>query len=139
MPREGIEELIQLIKDMWQKNQIIKRWRTASIYTIHKKGDENLTGNYRGISLLDIGYKILASIMAERLSEKLEREKKLTEAQAGFRKKRSTIELIFVLNTIIGNRLKRKRGKLYAVFVDFKKAFDMTDRKRLWEKWKGWE
>ena len=53
MPREGIEELIQLIKVMWQKNQIIKRWRTASIYTIHKKGDENLTGNYRGISLLD--------------------------------------------------------------------------------------
>ena len=87
MPREGIEKLIQLIKDMWQKNQIIKRWRKASTYTNHKKGDENLTGNYRGISLLDIGYKILASIMAERLSEKLEREKKLTEAQAGFRKK----------------------------------------------------
>ena len=72
--------------------------------------------------------------MAERLSEKLEREKKLTEAQAGFRKKRSTIEQIFVLNTIIGNRLKRKRGKLYAVFVDFRKALDMVDRKRLWEK-----
>ena len=56
------------------------------------------------------------------------------KAMSWYRKKRKIVS-----NTIIGDRLNRKRGKLYAVFVDFKKAFDMVDRKRLWEKWRGWE
>ena len=53
----------------------MKRWRKTSIYTIHKKGDENLIGNCRVIALLGTGYEMLASIMAGRLSKKLEWKK----------------------------------------------------------------
>ena len=60
----------------------MKRWCTALIYTIHKKGNENLKGICRGIALLDIDYKIMTSLIAGRLSEKLERKKKLWEVQA---------------------------------------------------------
>ena len=83
---------------------------------------------------MDIGYKNLAAVMAKRLSSWLEKERKLSEGQAGFRKGRSTMEQVFVLNTIIGNRLKRKGGKLHVAFVDFAAAFDKVNRESLWKK-----
>ncbi|XP_043477868.1 uncharacterized protein LOC122508520 [Leptopilina heterotoma] len=130
----GKEELYNLIKEIWEKGEIVQDWRMAIIFPIYKSGDENQVGNYRGISLLDIGYKILATIMASRLGAWLEEQNKLTEAQGGFRSKRGAAEHIFVLNTLIGNRLRRKGGKLYTCFVDFKKAFDRVNRKKLWKK-----
>lgn len=136
LPECGHKELIELIKEIWEKGKIIEEWTTATIFPIHKSGNENDIGNYRGISLLDIGYKILASVMAKRLGEWLEKEKKLVEAQAGFRSKKGTMEQIFILNTIIGMRLNQKGGRLYTVFIDFKKAFDTVNRERLWTKMK---
>lgn len=104
LPTEGQQEIYELIKDIWSKKSLIESWRGATIYTIFKKGDKNKTGNYRGISLLNVGYKVLASIMARRLSAWFEVNKKLSEAQGGFRRNRGTIEHIFVLNTLIGNK-----------------------------------
>lgn len=86
--------------------------------------------------MLDIGYKVLTSIMDRRLRGWLEEKKLLTESQAGFRKNRATRDHIFVLNSLIGNRLRRKGHKLYMAFVDFKTAFDEIDRELLLEKLK---
>ena len=118
LPREGQRELFETVKELWSKEKIVKSWRMARIFPIHKKGDTESVKSYRGVSLLDIGYKILATVMAKRLSSWLEKGGKLSEEQAGFRKGRSTMEQVFVLNTIIGNRLKRISGKLHVAFVD---------------------
>ncbi|XP_028982071.1 uncharacterized protein LOC114841315 [Diachasma alloeum] len=134
LPEEGREELIEIIKELWRREEMIDRWRLATIFPIHKRGDINTAANYRGVSLLDIGYKILSSIMARRLGKWLEEEEKLSEAQAGFRRRRGTMEQEFVLNTLIGNRLKKKGGKLYVAFIDFKAEFDKVDRRKLWNK-----
>lgn len=133
LPPEGEEEITEIIKEMWKQEIIPKNWKIARIFPIHKKGNIEDVGNYRGVSLLDVGYKILTMIMAKRLGKWLDQEEKLTEAQAGFRRKRGTIEQIFILNTAIGNRLKKK-GKIYTAFVDLKKAFDKVDREILWKK-----
>ena len=37
---------------------IPEEWRTAIFIPIHKNGDRNNPDNYRGISLLNTGYKI---------------------------------------------------------------------------------
>lgn len=55
----------------------------------------------------------------------------MSEAQAGFRKGYSTIDNIFILDTVITKRLSKKRGKL---FVDFKSAFDSVSREHLFFK-----
>ena len=41
---------------------------------------------------------------------------------------------IFVFNSIINNKLKRKSGKLFTSFVDFKVAYGMVDRDIMMEK-----
>lgn len=63
---------------------------TARIFPTYKSGDENEASNYRGISLLDLGYKILTNIMANRLKSWVEKNGLLKESQAGFRTNRGT-------------------------------------------------
>ena len=38
---------------------MIQSWKKTGIYPIHKTGEEDNASNYRGVSLLDMGYKIL--------------------------------------------------------------------------------
>ncbi len=46
------------------------------------------------------------------------------EEQAGFTKGKSTVDHIFVLQSLISKYLSRKKGRFYSVYVDFAKAFD---------------
>ena len=52
----------------------------------------------------------------------------LSEYQAGFRQKKSTVDQMFILITMIDKFLLRKRGRCYCMFVDFSKAFDTVNR-----------
>lgn len=104
---------------------------------IYKDGDVSNTGNYRGVSLLVSGYKVLTNIMAERINDWVEKEMVLKESQAGFRRHRGTRDHLFVLNMLIDNTLKFKGGKVYIAFIDFKAAFDTVDRELMMRKiWK---
>ena len=138
IPTERIEEMTEIVNRIWDRGELIKGWEIARIYPIYKAGDEETPSNYRGISLLDTGYKILTSIIGGRLNRWIETNKIIRESQAGFRMERGTRDHIFVFNSLINNRLKKVGKKLYVAFVDFKTAFDKVDRKmmlnKLWEK-----
>ena len=47
----------------------------------------------------------------------------LAEEQTGFRLGRSTVEQVS-LKMLIQHRIEKKDGKVFAVFIDYKKAFD---------------
>ena len=55
----------------------------------------------------------------------------LTDAQAGFRKGRSTVDHIFTLHAAIEKQFANN-AKLYVAFLDFKKAYDTVNRNILW-------
>ena len=63
------------------------------IVPLFKKGDREDPGNYRGVCLLAMGSRILARVIAKRLSWWTEHLGLLDENQAGFRKGRSTAEV----------------------------------------------
>ena len=67
LPLAWTAELADIIDGLWKKGELIKGWETARIILIHKGDDELDTNNYRGIALLDIGYKLLTKILAARL------------------------------------------------------------------------
>ena len=57
----------------------------------------------------------------------------LDEAQGGFRKKRSTLDLALALDTIVKEH-SRKGRPCRRTFLDTKGAYDSVDRSLLWPK-----
>jgi hypothetical protein len=129
---EIIEYLTGLFNYLFTNSLFPTEWTKAIIIPIFKKGDTNKPDNYRGISLLSVLSKMYTYILNNRLTLWTESYEKITDAQAGFRKGRSTIDHIFTLNAAIERQMS-KNSKLYVAFIDFRKAYDSVDRKVLWK------
>ena len=52
-------KLIEIIKRIWNEEEMPEEWQTAIYIPLHKKGDRSRCSNYRGLSILNIGYKML--------------------------------------------------------------------------------
>jgi sorting nexin-29 len=91
-----IHKLILLI---WQKEKIPDECKEGLLCPIFKKGDKLQCNNYRGITLLNVTYKILSNIILKRLSTYT--EEIIGEYQCGFRLDRSTIDQIFVMRQVM--------------------------------------
>ncbi|XP_068212602.1 uncharacterized protein [Palaemon carinicauda] len=107
--------------------EVPHEWLVSDIVTIYKcKWDHSLCCNSRGITLLGVASKILARIMLARLCKQIS-ENVLPETQCGFRKERSTCDIIFV-----GRQLQEKcheqNSDLHIAFIDLTKAFDTVNR-----------
>ncbi|KAH0821572.1 hypothetical protein GEV33_001219 [Tenebrio molitor] len=89
--------------------------------------------NYRGITLLNTGYKLYASVLSERMKREIEEKGVLPDSQAGFRKGRGTVDNVYILDHLARNELRKKGGRMYALFIDFKAAFDKVDRVKMFE------
>jgi len=57
--------LLKLINKCWRERLIPEEWRQARVKSLIKKGKRDNCSNYRGISLLNSGYKIYAKIIAQ--------------------------------------------------------------------------
>ncbi|KMQ96026.1 rna-directed dna polymerase from mobile element jockey-like protein [Lasius niger] len=122
--------LVNLINQIWMDGEMPKEWRKSIVVPLYKRGDKERTENYRGISLLCSAYKIYAEILRNRLEDVMEKKGMLPESQAGFRKGRSTMDTIFILNHLVQleKGKDKEKDKIFAVFVDLKAAFDNVDR-----------
>ena len=61
------------------------------IVPFFKGGNPNDSGNYRGITLINIMGKIYSQILLNRLNEWADNEDKILDSQFGFQKGKSTI------------------------------------------------
>ncbi len=122
-----------LIQNIWEYGTLPQDWKDANIVVIYKqKGDRAVCGNSRGISLLSIAGKVLAKIMLSRLVEHIS-EAVLPETQCGFRKSRSTTDMVFVLRQLT-EKSREQNKDLYVAFINLSKAFDTINRELLWKK-----
>lgn len=74
IPRIWAEKCHQILNGFWKTSQMVKGWGNADIALIFKGGEKGDTVDYKGLSLLDIGYTIMASKMDERIRGWLEKE-----------------------------------------------------------------
>ena len=112
-------------------------WCIGLIMPLYKnKGSKDDPNNYRGITLLSVMGKFFTSCINKIINNYLDNIGLLGEEQAGFRNGYSTVDHIFVLNSIVDIYLQ-KRKKLFCAFIDYSKAFDMIDRSSLWYKLLG--
>ena len=90
---------------------------------LHKKGDPLNPSNYRPIALINTITKLFTRILNSRLNRWSSLNNLITEFQAGFRHGRGCIDNIFVLNALLQFNLMKEKGKVFALFVDFRRAF----------------
>lgn len=119
-----------LLNKIWSEESMPSDWNLSILFAIHKKGDPTICTNYRGISLLNISYKVLSSVICERLKPIVNRL--IGPYQCGFRPGKSTIDQIFTLRQILEKTLE-KQIDTHHLFVDYKAAFDSTIRSHLYE------
>ena len=107
-------------------------WKLGVITPVPKSSTANDKDplNYRGITLAPVIYKIYSSILNSRLSLWEEDNAIPHDTQKGFRKGRSTLDQITSLASIIETRQLKKKAT-FAVFVDLKKAYDATNRSKV--------
>ena len=114
--------------------------RTLGVITsLHKGGKKDKTqpASYRPIQLLSCLDRCYDRIINTRLSQYLEANNLLHEAQNGFRPKRDCLEHVLTLRTILAHR--RELGlDTYVVAIDGEKAYDTAWREgilhKLWGK-----
>ena len=82
-----------------------------------------------GISLLTIAYRILSSVLCERLKPFV--NKLIGSYQCSFIPGKSTIDQIFTLRQIL-EKTRDKQINTVHLFVDFKSAFDAPHRDHLY-------
>ncbi|XP_051155795.1 uncharacterized protein LOC127278239 [Leptopilina boulardi] len=127
------EELLDVVRRVWGVEGWSEDWKTGVIVPLVKKGEGKTVEEYRGITLMPVGYKVYAEILRKKLEENVERLGGIPHSQAGFKKGMGTMDHIYTLNYLVSRNLARKKGKLLALFVDFKGAFPSVNRSILWE------
>jgi len=113
------KRLHTLICNIWREEKMPDAWREGLIVPLFKKGDKMKCENYRGITLLNVAYKVLSSIIPERLKQYS--EEILGEYQCGFRPQRRTTDQIFVVRQIL-EKFYVHDIDLHLLFIGFKKS-----------------
>jgi len=92
-------EIHKVIHSIWNKEELPEDWKESIIAPIYTKGDKTDCGNYMGISPLPNTYKVFSNVLLSRLTPYA--EETLWYHQCGFRRNRSTTDLIFCIRHIL--------------------------------------
>ena len=129
------ELLLQMFNRMLQ-GEFPTNLSVGLITAVFKSGDKHDMGNYRGITVTPALAKVFAMLLKNRITEYMEGNNLRAEGQAGFRPDHRTVDNVFIMQQMLQHyqsKSDRAQRKLYACFVDFKKAFDTVDRCTLWQ------
>ena len=96
-----------------------------SIISIPKKGDLSDCNNYLGISLINVGLKIISKIVTNRIAKYAFEHKFVGPEQFGFKNKEKCISLYISIREICQRR-KFQGNFIYFAFLGLKKAYDLV-------------
>ena len=124
------------VKTMKQ-GKIPSEWKEAEVVPIFKKGDKSTPGNYRPVSLTSIVCKLFEKFIRNALCDHMTNNNLLSPDQFGFTSGRSCVtQLLVTINDWLESLGQGK--PVDAVYLDFKKAFDLVPHNRLLIKLKSY-
>ena len=125
------QKIYNLIRKIWEDEQMPMDWEEGIIYPIYSiQKVRSVCSNYRGITLLNVTYKIFTSLLYDRLQKIAER--KIGDYQVRFRTNRSTVDHIHTSRQIM-EKSHEYNIELNELFIDFRQAFDTVYRSQIIE------
>lgn len=129
MIKNSIGNLSQVYRKLFnliiESGNFPNSWCEGSITPIFKSGVLSDPSNYRGICVSSCLGKFFSSILNQRLLSFIKKNNLLHNSQIGFMPNQRTSDHIFTLRCIIDKYVTNcSGGKVYACFIDLKKAFD---------------
>jgi len=121
-------KLLKIMNMIFEKSEVPNGFRKALMKPLNKKGDESECRNYRGISLVSVGRKLLSNIILFRLRDAV--DKVVREEQCGFRKGRGCIDQIVTLRLNIEKCLSCQTPFVLC-FIEYEQAVNSVDRRAL--------
>ena len=120
--------LLRLFNVIFSEHIYPSQWALNFLKPIFKKGCTTDPENFRGLAVGSAVAKLFSFILLKRLVNFIEHKNLLSPKQIGFIKGRCTSDHIFFLQTVVEKVVKKGKKRLYAVFIDFKKAYDTVNR-----------
>jgi hypothetical protein len=128
--------MTSLLNAVFIKRDFPSQFVINTLTPIYKgKGDALDTNNYRGIAVGSLFCKIFEAVLYHRYNNLLESHNMRSHVQLGFRKNHGTLDGLFTLRHLV-DKAKHQRSPLFALFIDFEKAFDRVPRDFLVERCK---
>ena len=115
---------------IWKTQQWPQDWKRSVFIPKPKKGNAKECSNYHTIALISHTSKVMLKILQAMLQQYVNHE--LLDVQAGFRKGRGTRDQIANILWII-EKAREFQKNICFCFIDYAKAFDCVDHKKLWE------
>ena len=131
LPHAMLVFILQMFNVILQSSMIPMEWALSKLITLFKRGKTSLCGNYRGIAINDIIFRLFDKIIGNRISLWYQPCKE----QAGGQTERDCIEQIMTLRLLI-DYARKTRKKLFILFIDFEKAYDKVRRDKLFDELK---
>ncbi|OLY79708.1 LINE-1 reverse transcriptase-like protein [Smittium mucronatum] len=117
--------VFKILKSIWDTGNIPEIMSTSIVVPVPKKGNLSDPNNYRGISLIPTFIKILAKVLANKLSAISEKYKIIAKEQGGFRTREECVSQATILYEIVKRR-KLMGLETWIGFIDFSKAYDLV-------------
>ena len=123
MSDRTFEFLLYIYNRVWAQHEFPSEWRKAILIPFLKpEKDPTSVDSYRPIALTSCLCKILEKIVNSILRYFIEKKELLTAYHYGFRKKRSTVDILAKFETDLQNSYRESKH-LVAIFIDISKAY----------------
>ena len=120
--------LHSVYQQIWKTHQWPQDWERSFFIPIPKKGNTKECSNYCTIALISHASKVMLKSLHARLQQYMNHE--LPDVQAGFRTGRGTKDQIANIRWII-EKAREFQKNIYFCIIDYAKAFDCVDHKKL--------
>lgn len=126
----NIKQLVELFNRIYLEGNLPDDWLKSTFIPLPKKQHPKKCSDYRLISIMSHLLKTFLRVIHARIRAKCELD--LDKAQFGFRHGFGTREALFAVNVLL-QKCRDQRKDVFACFIDYEKAFDRVQHKKLFE------